>query len=65
MTTYTPPMPKTPKTAKDDDTPRPRKVVLMLTDAEWRQVRINAASADTSIQGWTTDVVLTELQRDN
>lgn len=41
----------------------PRKVVVVLTDDEWRQVRINAAATDTTIQGYLTDVVLSELQR--
>lgn len=41
----------------------PHKVVVVLTDDEWRQVRINAAATDTTIQGYLTDVVLSELQR--
>ncbi len=52
------------KVPQTEQKPAPRKVVLVLTDDEWRQVRVNAASNDTTIQGYLTDVVLSELQRD-
>ncbi len=48
-----------------DDTPKARKAVVLVTDAEWRAVRIAAASHDTSIQGYVTAAVLRRLQRDD
>jgi hypothetical protein len=47
------------------DTPSPRKVIALLTDAEWRAVRMAAAANDTSIQGYVTTVLLAKLQGDD
>ncbi len=47
------------------DNPTARKVMVLLTDAEWRAVRIAAAANDTSIQGYVTNVVLAKLQGDD
>ena len=47
------------------DTPRARKAVVFVTDAEWRAVKIAAAARDTSIQGYVTNAVLGRLQRDD
>jgi hypothetical protein len=43
-------------------TPRPRKCLVVLTDDEWRQLRVTAAANDTTVQGWLTTVVLAALQ---
>ncbi len=56
-TVYTRAMTTTPK-----DSPKPRKVIVLLTDAEWRRVKIAAVEGDTSIQGWLTDLTLSALQ---
>jgi hypothetical protein len=44
------------------DKPSPHKVLLLLTASEWRALRVAAAEADTSIQGYVTDVVLRALR---
>jgi hypothetical protein len=44
------------------DDPTPRKVLLLLTDAEWRATRVGAAEHDTSIQGYVTGAVLRRLK---
>jgi hypothetical protein len=46
-----------------DDQPHPRKVVVVVTDAEWRALRVAAAEDDTTIQGWLTTVLLAALQQ--
>lgn len=46
------------------DQPRPRKTLIVLSDAEWRQLRIAAAAHDTTIQGWLTTAVLAALQKE-
>jgi hypothetical protein len=47
---------------KPTDPPRARKVVVVLTDAEWRALRVAAAEDDTTGQGWLTTVTLAALQ---
>ena len=42
---------------------RPRKIIAMLTDAEWREMRVAAAEDDTTIQGMTTTLVLAAIQK--
>jgi len=44
------------------DQPKARKVVVVLTDAEWRAMRIAAAEDDTTLQGWLTTTTLAALQ---
>jgi hypothetical protein len=44
------------------DNPKPRKVLVVLTDAEWRQLRVIAMDDETTIQGWLTTVTLAALQ---
>jgi hypothetical protein len=44
------------------DDPKPRKVTVLLTDGEWRQLRVAAAEHDTSIQGYVTTTVMRRLQ---
>lgn len=39
-----------------------RKVVIVLTAAEWRSLKIAAAIHDTTIQGYMSDAVLARLQ---
>ena len=46
----------------DVDKPKPRKVLITLTDAEWRALRVAAAEDDTTIQGWMTTTALAALQ---
>jgi hypothetical protein len=36
---------------------------VLLTNAEWRAVRVAAAETDTSIQGYVTTLVLRDVQR--
>lgn len=43
--------------------PRPRKCIVVVSDDEWRQMRIAAAQDDTTVQGWLTNVVLAALQQ--
>lgn len=57
---YTPTMP--PKKTQAEQKPTNRKVIVRLTDDEWRAVRVTAAASDTSIQGFITDLVLREIQ---
>jgi hypothetical protein len=42
--------------------PKPRKTIVLVTDAEWRAIRVAAAEHDTSIQGYITLCVLSRLQ---
>jgi len=42
-----------------------RRVGVLVTDGEWRGIRIAAASHDTSIQGYVTQTVLRRLQSDD
>jgi hypothetical protein len=51
----------TPKSTTKDK-PRARKLLALLTDDEWRQVRVAAAESDTTIQGYVTNLLLRELQ---
>ncbi len=44
------------------DNPKARKVLVVLTDTEWRQLRVIAVEDDTTIQGWLTTVTLAALQ---
>lgn len=44
------------------DQAKPRKAVVVLTDAEWRALRVAAAEDDTTLQGWLTTTVLAALQ---
>jgi hypothetical protein len=44
------------------DQPRPRKVIVVLTDTEWRAMRVAAAEDDTTMQGWLTTSTLAALQ---
>ena len=44
------------------DQPKSRKVIVVLTDAEWRALRVAAAEEDTTLQGWLTSTVLAALQ---
>jgi hypothetical protein len=39
--------------------------MVLLTDVEWRAVRIAAATHDTSMQGYVTNAVLARLQGDD
>jgi hypothetical protein len=41
--------------------PTPRKVLALLTDDEWRALRVRAAAEDTTIQAFVTQVLLREL----
>ncbi len=50
------------KPAAFTDQPKPRKIVVVLTDAEWRALRVAAAEDDTTGQGWLTTVALAALQ---
>ncbi len=43
--------------------PRPRKVVIVVSDDEWRALRVAAAEDDTTMQGWLTTVVLGAIQQ--
>jgi hypothetical protein len=43
--------------------PRPRKVLILVTDDEWRALRVAAAEDDTTMQGWLTTVVLGAIQQ--
>jgi hypothetical protein len=36
--------------------------MIVVTDAEWRQIRVAAAEDDTTVQGWLTNVVLGAVQ---
>jgi hypothetical protein len=45
--------------------PRPRKTMVLLTDDEWRAVRVAAAMHDTSVQGYLTQLALAALQGDD
>lgn len=42
--------------------PNRRQLVVMLTDDEWRQLRVRVAEQDTTLTAWTTNVVLSALQ---
>jgi hypothetical protein len=42
-----------------------RRVGVIVTDTEWRAIKIAAASHDTSIQGYVTTAVLRLLQGDD
>jgi hypothetical protein len=44
------------------ETPRPRKVLALLTDDEWRALRVRAAEEDTTIQAFVTQALLRELK---
>jgi hypothetical protein len=44
------------------DAPKLRRVGVLVTDREWRAIRIAAARHDTSIQGYVTSTVLRRLQ---
>jgi hypothetical protein len=45
--------------------PTPRKTMVLLTDTEWRALRIAAAMHDTSAQGYLTQLALAALQGDD
>jgi hypothetical protein len=53
-------MPKSPA-----EKPSARRVAVILTDTEWRALRIAAAARDTSIQGYLTEAVLGRLHGDD
>jgi hypothetical protein len=42
--------------------PTPRKVLALLTDDEWRALRVRAAEQDTTIQAYVTQTLLRELK---
>lgn len=42
--------------------PATRRVNIVVTDTEWRAVRIAAAARDQTVQGYVTDAVLGRLQ---
>jgi hypothetical protein len=44
-------------------TPRARKLIALLTDDEWRALRVEAARNDTTIQAYVTNVLLRDLSR--
>jgi len=52
---------KTPEQVQSER--RPRKVLLQLTDDEWRAVRLEAAHAGEPIQAIVTSMVLRDLSR--
>ena len=39
------------------DPARPRKIIAMLTDEQWRALRVAAAEDDTTLQAMTTTIV--------
>jgi len=41
---------------------RPRKIVAVLTDEEWRELRVRAIEDDTTLQGLVTTMLLGALQ---
>jgi hypothetical protein len=45
-------------------TPKRRQLVVMLTDDEWRRLRVLVIERDTTLTAWTTDVVLSAVQRE-
>jgi hypothetical protein len=47
------------------DAPKLRRVGVLVTDREWRAIRIAAARHDTSIQGYVTSTVLRRLQSED
>ncbi len=47
------------------DTPKLRRVGVLVTDAEWRRIRIAAVRHDTSVQGYVTSTVLRRLQNED
>lgn len=47
------------------DAPTARKVTVLVTDDEWRAIRIAAAEHDTSIQGYVTTAVVGRLQTED
>jgi hypothetical protein len=51
--------------ANHRDPVQPRKVMVVLTEAEWRAVRIAAASHDTTIQAYMSSAILHRLQHDD
>ncbi len=44
------------------DKPHPHKTMVLVTDDEWRALRVAAAGSDTSVQGYLTQLVLRDLQ---
>ncbi len=42
-----------------------RRVGVIVTDREWRAIRIAAAGHDTSIQGYVTSTVLRRIQNED
>jgi hypothetical protein len=44
-------------------TPKARKLIALLTDDEWRALRVEAARNDTTIQAYVTNVLLRDLSR--
>lgn len=53
------------KPPQKKDTPLPRKMLALLTDDEWRALRVAAAERDTTIQGYVTTIILRALQDDD
>jgi hypothetical protein len=45
--------------------PQARKTMVLLTDTEWRALRVAAAMHDTSVQGYLTTLALAALQGDD
>jgi hypothetical protein len=52
----------TVKSPRVNTQPRARKCVVVLTDVEWRALRVAAAEDGTTMQGWLTNVSLAALQ---
>jgi hypothetical protein len=50
------------KKSQATEKPRQRRVAVIVTDTEFRALRIAAAAHDTSIQGYITNAVLKQLQ---
>lgn len=48
--------------ANKQEKPVARKTMVLLTDSEWRALRIAAAMRDTSVQGYLTTLALGALQ---
>lgn len=48
---------------RDRQTPRQRKILPMLTDDEWRDLRVLVTEQETTIAAWTTSVILGAIQR--
>jgi hypothetical protein len=54
-----------PTKTQAEQKPQPRKTMVLLTDNEWRAMRVAAAMHDTSVQGYLTQLALAALQGDD